>query len=373
MTDTLLNEAFGRLTQVPGSYPIIMQHTANYWQHETVVDDAVTQALWSGEYTFMTYTTVNSEPETPHTLVTITNALPHCELIRGVQTLENQTAYIFRGGDWMAGVSISEGHVYIHCVTHTQERGMEIVKPFSEKLKCERVTEDLVAFQVWAGGEYPSYEKFDANAMKWSNVKNNYPTKTREPLDQLMKMVRTPQSTDGKLILLHGEPGTGKTTAIKSLLESWRTWRARACLVIDPDRMLASPKYLLQVLDSIPEGAVRVIIIEDADEICSKNGPRNSSMSRLLQLLDGLMGSTKPIMVLMTTNASPNDLDTALTRKGRCCATIEFVPFSPEEATQRLGGDIVVDTPLTLAEIYNHLGENTMITNQTSTSFGQYL
>jgi hypothetical protein len=375
MTDLLLNDGFGTLSQVTGPYPINPNYVEYRHGMSAVADEGIRQALWTGEYNYLTYDSFVCEPESPHTVTSISFALPPFEVIRCVQSPRRIEAFFLKGIDWMACVSMHPANLYIDCATHNAERGLEIVKRFKSRLENKKEIKDSVTFQVWSGEEYPSVESFIAEDVKWSNVVNNYPVKTRESLTKLVNLKRTRSSTDGKLVLFHGEPGTGKTTAIKTLLESWRTWDAKAVLILDPELMLTSPKYLMSAMNtqSINDDAIRVIIIEDADDICSKNGPRSSSMSRLLQMLDGLVGSTKPVIVVMTTNASPSELDSALTRKGRCIATIEFTSFSRDEATARLGPGIVAHGPMTLAEIYHQIGENSMISNQTTTTFGQYL
>ena len=375
MTELLINDGFGPVSQVNGTYPISPNYIDSRHMLAAVTDEGIRQALWSGEYKYVTFDSFASEPEGPHSITSLSFSLPPFEILRGVQTPRRANAFLIQGGDWIASISIQPGNLYIDCATHNPERGLEIVNRFKDRLASKKALRDMVSFQVWSGAEYPSVEKFAALEMKWSAVRTNYPLKTRESLEKLVNLKRKQSSSDGKLVLLHGQPGTGKTTAIKTLIESWRSWDAKAVLILDPELMLTSPKYLMDVMDthSISDDAVRIIIIEDADEICTKNGPRNSSMSRLLQMLDGLVGSSKPILVVMTTNASPSELDSALTRKGRCIATIEFTAFTREEAISRLGTSVGVNGPLTLAEIYHRLGTTTMISNESSISYGQYL
>src|SRR5260370_25631850 len=52
---------------------------------------------------------------------------------------------------------------------------------------------------------------------------------------------------NGQLRLWHGEPGTGKTWAIRALAWAWKSW-CRFEYVIDPDQLLERGDYLMEVL-----------------------------------------------------------------------------------------------------------------------------
>jgi hypothetical protein len=51
---------------------------------------------------------------------------------------------------------------------------------------------------------------------RWNDVKSNYPHQTKSSLASLMEGF-TPAKTNGRILLWHGEPGTGKTFAIRAL------------------------------------------------------------------------------------------------------------------------------------------------------------
>ena len=55
-----------------------------------------------------------------------------------------------------------------------------------------------------------------------------------EALDSLMGT--EPARLDGRILLLHGPPGTGKTTALRALAHTWRSW-CRLEVVVDPERV----------------------------------------------------------------------------------------------------------------------------------------
>ncbi len=80
----------------------------------------------------------------------------------------------------------------------------------------------------------------------WSDVRPHFPDDVQISLDQLVAHV--PDLDSGRrLVLWHGVPGTGKTTAVRALLHAWRVW-ADAVVVTDPDEMLKDGRYLRRVL-----------------------------------------------------------------------------------------------------------------------------
>lgn len=99
-----------------------------------------------------------------------------------------------------------------------------------------------------------------------------------------------------------------------------------------------------------------VLIIEDAEKIImSRNqGDKNSVVSTILQLTDGLFSDYLSIKVICTFNTDISKVDKALFRKGRMIAFYEFSALSLEKTKHLLNGTAAkVSKGLTLAEIYN--------------------
>ena len=78
----------------------------------------------------------------------------------------------------------------------------------------------------------------------WEYIADNYAAPTRDALEPLMDGF-TPSDT-GRLILFHGAPGTGKSTALAAMGFAWRAW-ARLHYVADPEELLSHPPYLFDL------------------------------------------------------------------------------------------------------------------------------
>ena len=187
--------------------------------------------------------------------------------------------------------------------------------------------------------------------------------------DALRRLVDlpAPPAQGGRLLLWYGEPGTGKTTAIRSLGQEWRTW-ADIHFVLDPEAFFGSPEYLMHVVadedlwDPTSGGAGRwkVLVVEDADELIRVDArvDGGASLGRLLNLTDGILGHGLRVLLLITTNESMRGLHPAVIRPGRCLADVQFRPFTPAEAGTWLAGRAASPSgDSTLAELYRSCGD----------------
>jgi hypothetical protein len=188
-------------------------------------------------------------------------------------------------------------------------------------------------------------------AAPWASIRANYPLAATASLDELMAV--TPDTVHGRLVLLHGAPGTGKTTVLRTLAREWRAW-CQADFVLDPEALFGDPGYLMGVVigDDDDDPPWRLLLLEDCDELIRGGAgqPTGQPLSRLLNLTDGMLGQGGQVLVAITTNEDVRQLHPAVVRPGRRLAHIEIGPLGAAEASAWLGRPVA--GPVTLAELY---------------------
>jgi hypothetical protein len=165
----------------------------------------------------------------------------------------------------------------------------------------------------------------------------------------VIKNINKPD-TNG-LYLFHGEPGTGKSTYIKYLIHHINK------KVIFLSTKMAGQLDNATMTPLLLQNRNAVIVIEDAEElITSRDDVRNSNLSMLLNLTDGLLGESLGIQIIATFNTDVKNIDKALLRKGRLSTIYEFKLLTLDKTNdllKKLRHTIQVEYPLSVADIFN--------------------
>ena len=159
------------------------------------------------------------------------------------------------------------------------------------------------------------------------------------------------QKRESGMVLLHGEPGTGKTTYIKHLICKYQN---KQFIFIQNDfvKDLLKPSFISFLL----QNKNAILIIEDAEKVVVSRADSSdgSVVSTILQLTDGLFSDFLNIKIICTFNTNLDHIDKALLRKGRMIAKYNFTRLSAHKASalaKKLGYENVTGS-LTLADIF---------------------
>jgi ATP-dependent 26S proteasome regulatory subunit len=179
----------------------------------------------------------------------------------------------------------------------------------------------------------------------------NYGKEFTKVHDVIIERLNKPN--DKGIILLHGDPGTGKTSYIKYLT---KLIKDKVILFIPPSmaEMLSEPSFIPFLMDHRNS----ILIIEDAERVISDREGNGSpaGVSNILNLTDGILGDCLNIQVIATFNMKKEKIDQALLRKGRLIAEHKFEKLSVEETNKLLkflDKDHVSEEGMVLADIYN--------------------
>lgn len=165
--------------------------------------------------------------------------------------------------------------------------------------------------------------------------KNNYSEEVVKNFEYVIKQFSSKEPF-GRLVIIHGQPGTGKTRMLKSFINEIK-YEKNKFIFFQPELLsrynISSITKLL--MSAVEDSNAITIFIEDADDVLvSRQSDNMTAISTLLNFADGFIGSLLNLRIIATTNASNNKIDKAIKRAGRLCKMIDISSLTPEHANK---------------------------------------
>jgi hypothetical protein len=295
---------------------------------------------------------------------------------KSMEDLENEEEPFIIGGEIIVpSFDYEDGSIYFYkdnFIQITSENGKEKDKCkltfyYPTSVKC--VDEEFTQFMdidkrpniFMVNQDYGNFNfsKFNINLPETFDIGLNY-GKNFESVSE--KMIKSLHENSSGLYMLHGRPGTGKTTYIRYLAS-----------VLKKDVIFFPTSFVDEItnpsiLSLLKKKQDCVMILEDAEKALTKRSlsDQPSLVSTLLNMTDGILGDILKLNVIVTYNCDRQDIDEALLRKGRLKAEYSFQGLKQDEAKKlikKLDIDIKPEDNMTLADIYYAKSDEELIGN----------
>lgn len=200
---------------------------------------------------------------------------------------------------------------------------------------------DLTAVRAWAERFFAGITVPESRTVTWAYLVKGEVECTRmaiKPAPTLFPelypyitdvagLVQRFHDSRAPILVLSGEPGTGKTTLVRYMIERFK-WSALT--TYDPEVMRMDDFYLQFLRDNY-----NCALLEDADIVLSDRvASGNALMSRILNVADGLVDLTGKKIIFTANLRAVSDIDEAVLRPGRCFGIVQFRRLTPKEAAK---------------------------------------
>lgn len=162
------------------------------------------------------------------------------------------------------------------------------------------------------------------------------------------------EKSSSNILVLIGEPGTGKSTFIRNLIKNSNFKCPEVFLTYD-GRVLEEDAFFIEFLS---HNKPAFMVIEDADSYIGPKEDGNGIVAKFLNSGDGLIRPKEKKIIISTNILNVNHIDSALTRPGRCFDIINFRSLTGTEANAiaedySLNKSFILNERYTLAQVFN--------------------
>jgi hypothetical protein len=261
------------------------------------------------------------------------------EIKTSVEISRTGTVYYWK--NMIVWLSYLRNRIWVYLFTKDREEAESFLKLVTIP-KINKKKRNMYSFLVKSENGIDERKlMFDSQRI---DLKKNYNDDL--PWNELKEFVRS--GKEG-LAILYGPAGTGKTTLLKKLIQE----NPKKEFILINSKDLENPDsegYLEYFL----EDKNRIFILEDCEKLLlSRNqGGGSNQLVTILNMADGLLGSTLKTKFICTFNTDLRNIDEALLRKGRMRLKYYVGPLCLEK-TRILTNDVTIQKEMTLAQIYN--------------------
>ena len=254
-----------------------------------------------------------------------------------------------------------------HMIITFDDDTVEVLYDLDSDINVEKFTDEFIGklpMKKTEDDEYPMVElvAYDGDSGYYTieseinsvtiDLDKNYNDDFKPVYNDIINFIESDSRKSG-LIVLNGEPGTGKTYFIRHLI----TNTDKSYILIPPSMAtsMSSPDFVTFLI----EHKDSVFILEDCETVIKERTVNDfaNAVSSLLNMSDGLMSDIFNGKFICTFNADIASVDDAILRKGRCFAKYEFGKLCADKAKallkERGFGDVDCGD-MSLADIYNY-------------------
>ena len=186
------------------------------------------------------------------------------------------------------------------------------------------------------------------------NIQDNYNDDFFPINDKIIDVIHRDESS---IMILHGKPGTGKSSYIRNLIAENSDIKF---YWIDSSMFLYVDSS--EFIEFISTCKNAVFILEDSECLLkTREGSNNTAMQSLLNISDGILGDSLKLKFICTFNTDLTNIDKAILRKGRMRVKYEFKDLKKnkvEKIFEKLGIDKSLAKDMPLCDAYNFLEDN---------------
>lgn len=247
-------------------------------------------------------------------------ALEHNRTTYG--TLDVYTTVVVEGAQVVGYVSLWNGTTAPGTMRVTVDGVNEISVQLAKYLMSRSVRDERKITRLYA-----TRHGIAESSVNFAPPKLNIPSEVLFP--QLAKsperMVEDFLASRDNVLILLGEPGTGKSTYAKLMLMHKVYPEKRDVTVVDSIAAVEDEGLISRIYTMVPGS---IVILEDIDVILKPRSDGNSIMSSLLNAAEGI--ASPDVKFIINTNLRNLDnIDAAIRRPGRCYDHVSFAPLTP--------------------------------------------